>query len=88
MIVACRRLAAYACVAAMLPAAPIYLLHGHEDNVIPAAESVVLGNHLREAGADVTVLLSALITHAELDKGAAASDVWQLVSFWASVLRH
>jgi dienelactone hydrolase len=70
------------------PAAPIYLLHGHEDTVIPAAESVVLGNHLREAGADVTVLLSALITHAELDKGATASDVWQLVSFWAGVLRR
>ncbi|MGE3401966.1 MAG: hypothetical protein AB7K63_05210 [Vicinamibacterales bacterium] len=70
------------------PAAPIYLLHGHEDNVIPAAESVVLGSHLREAGANVTVLLSALITHAELDKGASASDVWQLVSFWAGVLRR
>jgi dienelactone hydrolase len=73
---------------AAAPAAPIFLLHGHEDNVIPAAESVVLGNHLREQGVDVTVLLSELITHAELDRGAAASDVWKLVSFWAGVLRH
>ena len=66
----------------------MYLLHGHEDNVIPAAESLVLGDHLRRRGVDVTVLLSALITHAELDRGAAAEDVWKLVSFWAGVLRH
>ena len=73
---------------AAAPSAPVFLLHGHEDNVIPAAESVVLGDHLRQQGADVTVLLSELITHAELDRGAAASDVWKLVSFWAAVLRH
>jgi dienelactone hydrolase len=73
---------------AAAPAAPIFLLHGHEDNVIPAAESVALANHLREQGVDVTVLLSELITHAELDRGAAAGDVWKLVSFWAGVLRH
>ena len=70
------------------PAAPIYLLHGHEDNVIPAAESVVLGDYLRSKGVDVTVLLSALITHAEVDRGAAAAETWKLVRFWAGVLRR
>ena len=74
--------------AAQPPAAPIYLLHGHEDNVIPAAESVVLGDYLRSKGVDVTVLLSALITHAEVDRGAAAADTWKLVRFWAGVLRR
>lgn len=69
------------------PAAPIFLLHGHEDTVIPAAESVVLGDYLRGKGVDVTVLLSGLITHAEIDRAAAMSDTWKLVSFWADVLK-
>jgi dienelactone hydrolase len=74
--------------APMPPAAPVFLLHGDDDTVIPAAESVLLGNHLREKGAEVHVLLSGLITHAEVDRSAAASDTWKLVSFWARVLRQ
>jgi acetyl esterase/lipase len=70
------------------PIAPIFLLHGNGDTVIPTAESVVLGNSLRSRGADVKVLLSGLITHAEVNKAAAASEMWKLVSFWADVLRQ
>jgi dienelactone hydrolase len=70
------------------PTAPVYLLHGDGDTVIPTAESVVLGNALRSRDANVTVLLSHLITHAEVNRGAAAGDVWKLVSFWADVLRQ
>jgi dienelactone hydrolase len=70
------------------PGAPVFLLHGDDDTVIPAAESVLLGDHLRSRGADVHVLLSGLITHAEVDRSAAAADIWKLVSFWASVLRQ
>jgi dienelactone hydrolase len=69
------------------PAAPVYLIHGDDDTVIPAAESVLLERHLRDKGATVHLLLSGLITHAEVDRSAAASDVWKLVSFWAGVLR-
>ena len=54
--------------AASVPAAPVFLLHGDEDTVIPAAESVVLGDYLRSKGVDVRVLLSPIITHAELDR--------------------
>ena len=50
------------------PAAPVFLLHGDEDTVIPPAESVMLGEALRSKGADVRVLLSHIITHAELDR--------------------
>jgi dienelactone hydrolase len=71
-----------------LPSAPVYLLHGDGDTVIPAAESAILGDYLRENGVDVHVLLSGLITHAEVDHSAAASEAWKLVSFWASVLRQ
>jgi dienelactone hydrolase len=70
------------------PAAPVFLLHGDEDVVIPAAESVVLANYLRSKGVEVHLLLSQIITHAELDRSAAMSESWKLVSFWASVLRR
>ena len=70
------------------PAAPVFLLHGDDDTVIPAAESVLLGNFLRTRGTEVHVLLSGLITHAEVDRTAAASETWKLVRFWAGVLRQ
>jgi hypothetical protein len=70
------------------PAAPVFLLHGDEDVVIPTAESVVLANYLRSKGVEVHVLISQIITHAELDRSAAVSESWKLVSFWADVLRH
>jgi len=70
------------------PAAPVYLLHGNDDNIIPSAESVLLGNALREKGADVHVLLSGLITHAQMNEKATARDTWELIRFWASVLRE
>jgi dienelactone hydrolase len=70
------------------PAAPVYLLHGDGDTVIPTSESVVLGDHLRQKGADVHVLLSGLITHAEVNRSAAAAETWKLIRFWADVLRQ
>lgn len=68
------------------PAAPVYLIHGDDDTVIPAAESVLLAEHLRIRGAEVHLLLSGLITHAEVDRSAAAAETWRLVRFWAQVL--
>ena len=70
------------------PAAPVFLLHGSGDTVIPAAESVLLGEYLRSKGVDVHLLLSDLITHAEIDRTAAAAQTWKLVSFWANVLKR
>jgi len=70
------------------PAAPVFLLHGDDDTVIPAAESVVLGEYLRQKGVAVHVLLSQIITHAELDRSAAASESWKLIAFWADVLKR
>jgi acetyl esterase/lipase len=69
------------------PSAPVFLLHGDDDTVIPAAESVVLGNYLRARGVNVRVLLSPIITHAELNRSAAAIESWKLIAFWAKVLR-
>ena len=71
-----------------VPKAKVFLLHGNDDIVIPAAESVMLADYLRQRGADVRLLLSGIITHAELDRTAAVSDTWKLISFWAEVLER
>jgi dienelactone hydrolase len=68
------------------PAAPVFLLHGDEDTVIPPVESILLGNTLREKGANVRVLLSRIITHAELDRSGDYAEAARLVAFWADLL--
>ena len=68
------------------PAAPVYLLHGTDDTVIPAVETRLLAESLRSRGTTVHPLLSGLITHAEVDKRAAAGEVVALVRFWAGLL--
>jgi predicted esterase len=67
------------------PSAPVFLLHGAEDNVIPAVETVLLTNYLR-GKTEVHAVLSGLITHAEVDKSAAAIEVWRLVGFWKELM--
>jgi predicted esterase len=68
------------------PSAPVYLLHGVDDNVIPAVESKLLADSLRARGAQVTQLATPLITHAEVDRSAATRAIWDLISFWANLL--
>jgi len=70
------------------PSATLFLLHGSEDTVIPAAESAVLGEDLRRKGADVHVLLSGLITHAEVNRAATYVDLWKLIDLWAQVFKR
>ncbi len=67
------------------PTAPVFLLHGLEDNVIPAVESEYLAADLR-GHAPVRLLLSGLISHAEADRPMHASDVLQLAGFWGDLL--
>jgi predicted esterase len=71
-----------------VPSAPVFLLHGSEDSVIPTAESVLLADYLRSRGVEVHLLISELITHAEVDRAVAAADAWRLISFWANVLKR
>jgi hypothetical protein len=68
------------------PPAPVFLLHGTGDNVIPAAETLALARTLTERCADARALVTPLITHAEVDRAATARDAWALVGFWADVL--
>jgi hypothetical protein len=69
------------------PTAPVFLLHGSEDTVIPPVETLFLATHL-EGRTAVTGLLSGLITHAEVDKSAALGDVWALTRFWRGLMRY
>ncbi len=69
------------------PAAPVFLIHGLEDNVVPAAETAVLAEHLRPH-TPVRVLLTALISHAEVDRPATSSEVWDLIGFWKDMLER
>jgi len=69
-----------------LPKGPVYLLHGTEDTVIPSVETLLVARHLEDAHVDVHALLSGLITHAEVDKTAAASETFKLVRFWGALL--
>jgi dienelactone hydrolase len=67
------------------PAAPVYLLHGADDNVIPSHESRLLAAYL-EPHTDVRLLLTPLITHAEVRDARNLVDLWKLVDFWTDLL--
>ena len=67
------------------PTAPIFLLHGVDDNVIPSVETVLLAEHLK-GKARVYGLLSGLITHAEVNRTATSTEVWRLAAFWRAIM--
>lgn len=69
------------------PSAPVFLLHGADDNVIPSVETVLLASHLADT-TDVHALLSPLITHAEVDRPPTAPELWRLVRFWRALMRQ
>lgn len=65
--------------------APVYLLHGAADNVIPAAETAWLASevpaqHLAQS------LISPAVKHVELTGEPTAKQQWDLVHFMAGVL--
>jgi dienelactone hydrolase len=68
------------------PAAPVYLLHGMDDNVIPSIESKLLADALKSRGVKVQQLATPLITHAAVDRSELTFAIWDLVSFWSDLL--
>jgi pimeloyl-ACP methyl ester carboxylesterase len=71
-----------------LPTAPVFLLHGADDNVIPSTETPLLvDDFAARSQARVRWLLTPLVTHAHLNTNAAPREIWQLVSFWRDVRR-
>ncbi len=67
-----------------VPSAPVFLLHGRDDNVIPATESEYLAADLQ--GRAPRVLVSDLISHADLKRSPRSSEVVELASFWGDML--
>lgn len=67
------------------PSAPVFLLHGADDNVIPSIESEYLAEDLR-GHAPVRLLLSDLISHAGVNHTPRAVDVITLAGFWGDLL--
>jgi dienelactone hydrolase len=67
------------------PTAPVYLLHGADDNVIPAIESVLLAQHLRPH-TRVRQLMSRYLTHVDVAARPTMKDTWDMVAFWKGVL--
>jgi dienelactone hydrolase len=71
---------------AAAPSGKVYLMHGTEDNVIPAIETSLLAETLRTRGVRVHAMVTPLITHAEVDRSAAFRAFWDLSRFWGSLL--
>ncbi len=70
------------------PRAPVFLLHGADDNVIPAIESRLLADYLQQRSTPVRLLITPLITHAEIDRPPHVGEVVDLVGFWTDLLRQ
>lgn len=68
------------------PRCPVYLLHGSDDNVVPAVESILLARELRQHDVEVHVVTTPLITHAQIDRSASARAVWDAIVFWGALL--
>jgi dienelactone hydrolase len=68
------------------PDAPVFLLHGVEDNVVPAIETLRLARHL-EPFTTVHVLLTPLVSHAEVDRPATTGEVVALIRFWTGMIK-
>jgi dienelactone hydrolase len=67
------------------PAAPVYLLHGRDDNVIPPVESALLASYLERA-TKVHRLESGFLSHVDVAERPRLIDIWQMVRFWKDAL--
>ncbi|MCI0570940.1 MAG: hypothetical protein L0Y66_09320 [Myxococcaceae bacterium] len=67
------------------PSAPVYLLHGVADSVIPAIESELLAGALRPH-TEVHHLATPLISHAEANGEVSPVELYRLAAFWSRLL--
>jgi dienelactone hydrolase len=69
------------------PRAPVFLVHGTDDNVVPAVETRLLARWL-EGRTMARPLLTPLITHAAVNHRAQPGDYWALIKFWRAILQQ
>ncbi len=67
--------------------APVFLLHGAADTVIPPSETLWLAEDL-PPGVLRHALVSPAISHVELEGDPSAADEWAVVDFMSDVLRQ
>jgi dienelactone hydrolase len=67
------------------PAAPLFLLHGTEDNVIPSLEAEYLADQVR-GQTPVRLLMTNVISHAGMAHAPRAGEVLRLAGFWGDLL--
>jgi dienelactone hydrolase len=71
------------------PPAPVFLLHGRDDNVVPSTETPLLAANLEFRGhTPVRWLLSPLVSHAEIGGPIRVADFWALLRFWHEARRQ
>ena len=68
-----------------VPIAPVYLLHGADDNVIPAVESTRLAEYLR-GRTRVRQLVTSFLTHVDVAARPGLKDTWEMIDFWKAIL--
>lgn len=69
--------------------APVFILHGQLDNVIPTPEADRLVAVLTRAGnSHVHTIVTPLVTHAAMQSDVAWSDGWRLVRFWTKTWKQ
>lgn len=69
------------------PNVPVFLLHGTDDNIIPAAETPLTADYLRSRGnTKVEWLQTPLLSHANVQSARYFSDAWRLIAFWKRML--
>src|SRR5262249_42209393 len=67
--------------------APVFLLPGPEDNVIPPIESEYLAGDLR-GHAPVRLLLSDLLSHVDANRPVRIGAIMELAGFWGDLLQR
>jgi pimeloyl-ACP methyl ester carboxylesterase len=67
------------------PTAPVYLLHGRDDHVIPPVESVRLASYL-ERTTKVRRLESGFLSHVDVAEQPTFMEAWQMIAFWTAAL--
>ena len=67
------------------PTAPVYLLHGRDDHVIPPVESALLTSYLEHTTV-VRRLESGFLSHVDVAERPTFMEAWQMIAFWTAAL--
>ncbi len=66
--------------------APVYLLHGAGDTIIPASETLWLAKDVPQTTLR-SVLISPALVHVDMGNGVKLTEKWALVDFLAHVVK-